>query len=172
MKKVLLSLCCLLSASSFANTIWDSPEFKMHHDKIFKYEIGDKVKDYDKEINYLGENWFLLPSENGSYYYALTNPKNNEISQIRIVTPFDDVTTGRELRYFEELLGKSIDTSNFVTYQKGDLKVDVSTDFDLLGKYYDKTYTIIDLIDSKQSLKRSKEYDNIYRNSRMIRHKN
>ena len=171
MKKIILSLCCLISFSTFASSIWDSPEYKGHHDKLFKYEIGEKISNFDKEINYLGNDWFLLPSENGSIYYALLNPKTKEISKIRIVTPFNTVVTGQEIKYLDDLLGKGTDTTNFISYKKDDLKVEISSDFDLLGKYYDKTYTIIDLIGQKETMKRDESLDEIYRNSRMIRHK-
>lgn len=167
LKKIIYSIL-LLSSFSIQASVFESEEYLNHKNKIFKYQFGDIIKDCD-EITYLGENWCILDNYNEDYYYAQIDPLSKEITNIKIVSNFDEFVLGRELKYFSDLYGDLHEILNYYTFENNNLKVFVYTDFNVFDNKFDSLKSIIDLNSKKEKTKRDENLLKIYYEEKMIR---
>lgn len=181
MKKILsLSVAALLSLNVMAAELTQdehekmrhkSPEYSMHTENLFPLEVNEIYEGTPlSKFTYLGEDWMLASDIENTKYYIQIDPIYNVISRVRIVYPFDEVRTGKELKYLESLYGQITDTgAKFMMVEDDSLRVRISTDFNNLGSDYNQLYTIIEFIELNTSKKRKESINKIYYEEEMIR---
>ena len=113
-KKIAIATAIILSVASTAE-ITDSKfkyspdlEYKNYQEKIYHVKLGDVRKDFIKEINYIGEKWYLIEQKGHWSYYVQKDPLSDKISRVRIVYPYSDFETGRDLKHLSEFITMTV----------------------------------------------------------------
>lgn len=174
LKTIVVSFFALTISSTYAKDFVkqeDSVEYHIHTENLFAYKVNDI---YDKEpikvIKYLGDEWFLASDDGSAIYYLQVDPIYKTISRVRIMYPFNEVRMGKEIKYLEDKYGQLLDSgAKYLQIEEGDLRIRISTDFDNIGKDFDKIYSIIDFIETKNQSKRKESINHIYYEKRMNR---
>lgn len=132
--------------------------------------IGDIKKDFISEIYYAGQKWYLISKEGEMSYYIQKDPLTNKVSRIRIVYPYSDFETGRDLKHLEKQYGKPEYISDLARFTNEDQRVRVYVGKDVLVKSLKANKTIIDILNYNVNLEKLESDDIIYKSNRMIRY--
>ena len=171
MKKIILIVLTCFSISCFANGIEESAEYKEKEHKFNTFKVNQVFKGKILEkINYIGEEWFFISSENNYKRYIQVDPKTNIISRIRFVSEYSVVDLGKDIKFLEYIYGESKDNNaKFLIIDNDNLRIRLYTDFDLIGKNYEQMYSVIDFLERESNKKRKESIHNIYYENRMNR---
>lgn len=175
-KKIVIITSLLISSLSYSE-ITDSKfnfvadqEYKDMNIKMFHIELGDVRTDFIKEIEFVGQKWYLLDEVDNLSYYIQKDPLTNKISRIRIVYPFTEFESGRDIKHLTEIYGKPEYISNHARFHTDNIRIRMYVDKDVLTEELEDNKTIIDILNYKVNAEKEMSEDTIYKSNRMIRH--
>lgn len=171
MKKIIAFLLLSISLNVSSTEYKESAAYQKHSDKFSKYELntqftGDKIE----KINYLGDQWILTDYNDLNRFYVQINTKTNLISRIRIISKYDEVLFGKEIKHLEFLYGKSItNKGQFLYLEEKDSRVRIYSDYDLIEGKTDEMFSIVEFFSYTEEDLRIKTIKENYYEERMIR---